>query len=140
MTTTDLKGSKKSIPKPEPTNAHSPFKKQHRAASIQEKRTLIEFDLDGEAYEAIYNRAGITVGFNRKMDEADAADGTRLVQMLAELVLDWDLVADDGETPLPVSIEELERQPLEYLAALSRAIWTNYNPPPTPDADSESSF
>jgi hypothetical protein len=124
-----------------PTNGHTPFEKRHRASSLREKRKSIRFEYEGEPYEAIYNHAAITVEFQRQIDEWQTrSDGERVTLILSVILIDWDLVQEDGETPAPVSVEEMERLPVPFLVALINAIFEDYNPPPTPDDASESSF
>jgi hypothetical protein len=138
MATSGLKETSKKAPAPraELENGHGngQFSRRHRASELQEKRVLIAFDYEDERYEALYNKRAITIEFGQSLQELEeAADAERIIATLAGLLLDWDLVRDD-ETPLPCSVEEIRRQPTEYLIALINAIWLDYRGPlpPTP--------
>lgn len=94
----------------------------------------IQVEVNGETLEVTYDREalgrayaetaqGFAFGTSKGPISPDVLAKSRAtVAALAEVIKSWDLVEDDGHTPIPPSTEILNMLPITVLGMLERAI------------------
>ncbi len=89
-----------------------------RLADIANERQTIRIDIGGATLTATVNPAAITpASIARLAAQERAADPMILPELLAEVLVEWDLTDDDGR-PYPIEVEALGRLPMRFLARL----------------------
>lgn len=78
-------------------------------------------DFDGEVINITYRPNIYTLGFTRRLVEAQQAqDQDAIAQYFVDFIASWDLL--EGDVPIPLTPEGVERVPFEILGALDSAV------------------
>ncbi len=103
---------------------------------LTQKLKTVTFEYEGEPVTVTYNRAAITPEWERLYLEGMKAEWKSkvIIDTLASLVHSWDLT-ENGK-PFKPTPENLQRLPLDFLAAMLTAMFEGEAPNP----QSEGSF
>lgn len=58
----------------------------------------------------------------RAQGDDDSAQVNRVIQFIQEIVVDWDLTEDDGETKVPLTVEALRKVPTNIFTEIVKAV------------------
>ena len=83
------------------------------------KRKPLKIEWAGETVNIVYRPYSLSIGQEIR-DALTGDDRHYLIEEMRRLLVEWD-ITEDGQ-PVPIDEESLERLPLEFLNAVSRAI------------------
>lgn len=109
-----------------------------KVGTLQTEPVTIEVPVGEDKLSITYNRRALTPRLLREVSQAASKDDdlgsvAGGIQQLLRLLLDWDVVDEDGNK-LEISEETLIDLPMAFLTDMVNAIWENINPnPPRPE-------
>ena len=74
-----------------------------------------------------YRPQAITPEMMDRMTTAANAPGEAIVKTVVDLVVAWDLT-DDSSAPYPVTLDNVRKLPVSFLATITKAITEDINP------------
>lgn len=94
-----------------------------RIANLGTDTRTVELSIDNEVLRVVYRPSGVTPVTEDRLRAmaADQRGGASLVVLLADVLVSWDLLDNDG-TPYPITAESLSCLPTLFLARLTDAI------------------
>jgi len=102
------------------------------------KTVAVSFEYSGETVTLTARQNALTATALRQLQQmADTQDAGMLIPALASSVVGWDLVWEENEPNWPVTVENLEKLPVDFLAAMVTAlseIWSGNAQRPKPSA------
>lgn len=102
----------------------------------------VSVDFDGEALTLTYNPGKLTPKLMARMNEGVAEkDMTAAASFFATVCDKWDVVEDDGKTPVPLTAESVEELlSVEAMSKIVTALVEAQSPNPLTPAVSEEPF
>ncbi len=100
-----------------------------RVGNLVRDRRTVTIPVGDESLTITYKPSGITPETEDRLREyaADQRGGAMLVALLADCLVEWDLLDDRGK-PLPVNAETLRQLPMVFLTQLVQAITEDMRP------------
>ncbi len=95
---------------------------------VRDRRT-VTVPVGDESLTVTYRPSGFTPETEARLRQYadDQRGGAALVALLADCLVDWDLLAEDGE-PVPISIKTLNSLPTLFLSQVVQAISEDMRP------------
>ena len=97
------------------------------------RRREVHLDYDGEEIIIGFRPAAINDLWLNRLRQLDDNDRTGYAQLLAEVLVDWNLVDEGGQTITP-SAEILQILPADLTAQIVMAVMESLSPRPTKSA------
>jgi hypothetical protein len=82
---------------------------------------------DGETIQVTFRPAAINTDWQERLQALQRSDRTGFVELLAEALVAWDIVGDDGQALEP-SVELMRRLPIDLLEEIAQAIFESLAP------------
>lgn len=100
-----------------------------RVSNLVRDRRTIQVPVGDEALTITYRPGGITPATEGRLREYsdDQRGGAALVALLADCLVEWDLLDDEGQ-PLPLDTKTLSQLPVIFLGHLAQAITEDMRP------------
>lgn len=102
-----------------------------RVGNLVRDRRTVNIPVGDDTLTITYKPSGITPETEDRLREyaADQRGGAMLVTLLADCLVEWDLLDDRGK-PLPVKADSLRQLPTVFLAQVAQAITEDMRPNP----------
>lgn len=94
------------------------------------RRREVEFEYDGERVIIGFRPAGINDVWLERLGELAPDDRLGYAQLLSEVLVDWNIVGDDGGELKP-SVEILRSLPADFVSQIAVAVMESLSPRPT---------
>jgi len=90
-------------------------------------RRTVPVTYDGETIQVTFRPAAINTDWQERLQALQRSDRTGFVELLAEALISWDIVDDNGQVLEP-SVDLMRRLPIDLLEEISRAIFESLAP------------
>ncbi len=102
-----------------------------RIGNLVRDRRTVTIPIDDETITITYRPGGFTPDTEDRLREYadDQRGGAALVAMLADVLVEWDVLDDDGK-PLRPTAENLRRLPTMFLGQVAQVIAEDMRPNP----------
>lgn len=87
---------------------------------LQRNTRNLTFEFLGETVNVTYRPGALTPALS--VEIADAATQLPIVTALERLLVSWDVLGEDGQTPLPITHAVLVSLPSEFLSTVFSAV------------------
>jgi hypothetical protein len=74
----------------------------------------------------------------RSQKDTNAAEDSWNIAFLLKVMTDWDVIAEAGQKPIPITAEALDEVPMTLIDAVARAIVVDLFPSPATESPSSS--
>ncbi len=100
-----------------------------RISNLVRDRRMVTIPIDDETVTITYRPGGFTPETEDRLRTFadDQRGGAALVALLADCLIDWDVLDDDGK-PLRPTAENLRRLPMVFLSQVAQAIAEDMRP------------
>jgi len=100
-----------------------------RVSNLVRDRRMIRIPVGEDVIQITYRPGGFTAETEERLREyaADQRGGAALVALLADCLIEWDLLDDDGKNLAPTA-ENLRRLPTVFLSQVAQAVADDMRP------------